>query len=119
VAVNVNVTVESNIHEVLADATKRLLRGEDKAAERLLALAKPVTPLGDTGHLRGSGDVVRATDPEEGSAVTFSQPQSARLHEHPEYNFTEPGTGAKYLERPALENKGELGAIIGKEIRNG
>jgi len=118
VAVNVNVTVTSNIHEALADATKRLLRGEDKAAERLLALAIPVTPLGDTGHLRGSGDVVRATDPEEGSAVTFSQPQAARLHEHPEYSFTEPGTGGKYLERSALSNKAELGAIIGKEVRS-
>jgi len=117
--VQANVTVTSNYLEAVGDATARLLRGEDLAAERLLALAKPVTPLGDTGHLRGSGDVVRATDPEEGSAVTFSQPQAARLHEHPEYNFTEPGTGGKYLERPALDNKAELGAIIGKEVSGG
>ena len=118
-AVNVNVTVTSNVHEALADATDRLLRGENLAAERLLALAVPVTPLGDTGHLRGSGDVVRAIDPEEGSAVTFSTPYAARLHEHPEYSFTEPGTGGKYLERPALDNKAELGAIIKREVRGG
>ena len=118
-AVNVNVTVESNIFEALADANDRLVRGENLAAERLLALAIPVTPLGDTGNLRGSGDVVRATDPDEGSAVTFSTPYAARLHEHPEYSFTEPGTGGKYLERSALTNRGELGAIIGKSVRNG
>ena len=117
--VQANVTVESNIHEALADATDRIVRGETLAAERLLALAIPVTPLGDTKNLRASGDVVRATDPEEGSAVTFSTPYAARLHEHPEYSFTEPGTGGKYLERSALDNKDELGAIIGKEISRG
>lgn len=115
--VQANVTVTSNYQQVIGEATDRLMRGEDLAAERLLALTIPVTPLGDTGNLRGSGDVQRATDPEEGSAVTFSTPYAARLHEHPEYSFTEPGTGGKYLERTALENKGELGAIIGKVVR--
>ena len=117
-AVNVNVTVESNIFEALHDAESRLNHGLDLAAERLLALAIPLTPK-DVGTLRDSGDVVRATDPEEGSAVTFGTVYAPRLHEHPEYSFTEPGTGGKYLERPALDNKDELGAIIGKSVRNG
>lgn len=117
--VQANVTVTSNIHEVTADANDRLMRGEDLAAERLLALTIPVTPLGDTGTLRGSGAVQRADDPEQGAAVTFDTPYAARLHEHPEYNFTEPGTGGKYLENTALQNRAELGKIIGKVVRGG
>lgn len=118
--VQANVTVTSNIFEVLEDANQRLMRGEDMAAEQLLALSIPVTPLSDGGGtLRGSGAVQNAHDPETGSAVTFDTPYAARLHEHPEYNFTEPGTGGKYLENTALQNKGELGEIIATEVRRG
>lgn len=30
--------------------------------------------------------------------IGYNQPYAARLHEHPEYKFREPGSGAKYVE---------------------
>lgn len=102
-----------------AELDRRIMDGENLAAERLLALSIPHTPLGITGDLRGSGAVEPAADPETGSAVTFDTPYAARLHEHPEYNFSEPGTGGKWLENTALESKDELGDIIAEKVSDG
>lgn len=112
------VTFTTKASDVADRILSGIVDGENQAAERLLALAIPRTPLApDGGTLRGSGHVEKATDPEEGAGVVFDTPYAARLHEHPEYNFSEPGTGGKYLENPALENKGELGDIIRKAAR--
>lgn len=48
--------------------------------------------------------------------VGFNTPYAARLHEHPEYTFTEAGTGGKYLERKMNENRPRYMAIIRAEI---
>lgn len=108
----------SNFGGVGAEILAGVVRGENVAAERLLAVSMPRVPL-DLGTLRGSGQVVPATDPEEGAGVVFDTPYAARLHEHPEFNFQEPGTGAKYVENPALESRRELGAIIAAEASRG
>lgn len=116
--VDASVSVTSNFAGISEAALAGILRGETLAAERLLALALPRTPLRD-GLLRSTGGVVPAVDPQEGAAVTFDTPYAARLHEHPEYNFTEPGTGGKYVENPALEHSDELAAIIATEAGRG
>lgn len=116
--VDASVSVTSNFGQVSDMALAGILRGETLAAERLLALSLPRTPFRD-GPLRESGAVIPAADPQEGAAVTFDTPYAARLHEHPEYNFNEPGTGGKYVENPALENSRELGAIIATEAGRG
>ena len=116
--VDASVSSTSNFASVQQAALAGILRGETLAAERLLALSIPRTPLRD-GPLRGSGGVIPAVDPQEGSAVTFDTPYAVRLHEHPEFNFSEPGTGGKYLENPALENSAELLAIIATEAVRG
>ena len=108
----------SNFGQIADSITRGIIRGETLAGERLLALSIPVTPLRD-GPLRGSGAVIPAVDPDEGAAVTFDTPYAARLHEHPEYTFNEPGTGGKYLENPAMENSRELGQIIATEAGRG
>ena len=90
----------------------------------------PTVPL-DEGTLRGSGSVfvnnkLIGTSQKkssggrpnpamqnvdlipEGAVVTvvgFNVPYAARLHEHPEYNFREPGSGGKFLERKLIENR--------------
>jgi hypothetical protein len=110
------VTMTTGFGDVADQILAGIVVGENQAAERLLALAIPRTPLQD-GALRGSGHVEQASDAEEGAAVVFDTPYAARLHEHPEYSFTGPGTGGKYLENPALENKQELGDIIRKAAR--
>lgn len=111
-----NVHSHSNFGLFADIALAAILRGETKAAEELLAQALPRTPFRN-GDLRSSGGVAPAADPEEGAAVTFDTPYAVRLHEHPEYNFSEPGTGAKYLENAALENAKKLGDIIATEAR--
>lgn len=116
--VDASVSVTSNFDGVTQAALAGVLRGETLAAERLLALSMPNVPLRD-GTLRGTGAVVPASDPEEGAAVTFDTPYAARLHEHPEFTFSEPGTGGKYVENPAMENSAQLGAIIAAEAGRG
>lgn len=111
------VTMTNNFGRITDDVEQRLVSGENKAAERLLALSTERAPL-DISTLIGSGTVERATNAEEGAAVVFDTPYAARLHEHPEYNF-QGGRQGKYVEEPALQNKGELGDIIRKEVRGG
>lgn len=53
--------------------------------------------------------------------MVFDRPQAARLHEHPEYNFSKdsnPNAQGKYLEGAAIDNKTELGDIVRKEARS-
>lgn len=50
--------------------------------------------------------------------VGFNTPYAARLHEHPEYNFTEAGTGGKYLERKMVENRDRYMKIVQKAIKD-
>lgn len=115
--VRATVTMTNNFGRITSEIEQRLLDGENKAAERLLALSVERAPL-DIGTLIGSGTVERATSAEEGATVVFDTPYAARLHEHPEYNF-QGGREGKYVENPALENKSELGDIIRKEVRGG
>lgn len=115
--ISASVSLTNQLRGFAERSVTAILSGENKGAERLLALSIPRTPLLD-GGLRNSGQVENAVDPEEGAAVVFDAPQAARLHEHPEYNFTEPGTGGKWLENTALESKAEIGAILAEEIRN-
>ena len=111
------VTMTNNFGPITDEIEQRLVAGETKAAERLLALSAAVAPL-DIGTLIGSGTVEPATDSETGAAVVYDTPYAARLHEHPEYNF-QGGRQGKYVEGPAMENKGELGEIIRREVRGG
>ena len=99
------------------DLDRRLMDGENLAAERLLALSSEQVPF-DIGTLSGSGTVKPATTPEGGAAVVYDTPYAARLHEHPEYNF-QGGRKGKYLEDPAMENRDELAAIIAKKVSDG
>lgn len=115
--VRATVTMTNNFGRITPEIEQRLLDGENKAAERLLALSVERAPL-DLSTLIGSGTVDRATSPEEGATVVFDTPYAARLHEHPEYNF-QGGRQGKYVEDPAVENKAELGDIIRKEVRGG
>ncbi len=114
-------------------ATKKKMaaieKGMGRAGLLLLGDASTETPKTphDKGTLRGSGSVhvqnkLVGVSPPEGDAspatdiseplsqgtitvtVGFNTPYAARLHEHPEYQFKESGTGGKFLERPMAEN---------------
>lgn len=100
-----------------ADLDRRIMDGENLAAERLLALSAEEVPL-DLGTLLGTGTVEPAITPEEGAGVVYDTPYAARLHAHPEYNFQNDRKGG-YLEDPAIEHRDELGAIIAKKVADG
>ncbi|MFF3029146.1 hypothetical protein [Microbacterium sp. NPDC057944] len=114
VSASVNLTIN---FPTTADLDRRIMDGENAAAERLLALSAAEVPF-DVGTLSGSGTVEPATSPEEGASVIYDTPYAARLHEHPEYNF-QGGRKGKYVEDPAMENRDELGAIIAKKVADG
>lgn len=111
----------SHFAAVTTDILAGVIRGENKAGERLLALSREQVPW-DVGTLAGSGAVVPAEDPDKGAAVTYDTPYAARLHEHPEYHFSKKsnaGAKGKYLEDPGIDNREELGAIIREEAQRG
>lgn len=111
--------------EIVDVAMVHIVAGENRAAERLLALSVPRAPMDDDGTLVASGQVVLATDAEEGAGVVFDAPYAARWHADQALvdslgrsyaggsNFQN-GRQSHYVEEPAMENKDELGAIIAK-----
>lgn len=120
-AVRGHVSMVNNFGAVTEEILQRLVEGENKAAERGVALAVDLSPW-DQGTLPGSHTVERATDPTEGAQVVADTPYAARLHEHPEYDFStdsNPKAQGKWIEDALVGNKGELGAIIAKEVRGG
>lgn len=120
-AVRGNVSMTNNFGAVTDEILQRLVTGENKAAERGVALAVELSPM-DQGNLRGAHQVEPATDPEAGAQVVVDAPQAARLHEHPEFNFqtdSNPNAQGKWVETALIENKGELGDIIRNEVRGG
>lgn len=115
------VTMTSNFGAVTEEIERRLVVGENKAAERGAALAVDRSPW-DQGTLAGAHSVEPATDAQEGAAIVVDTPYAARLHEHPEYNFStdsNPNAQGKWVENAVLENKGELGDIMRQEVRGG
>lgn len=120
-AVRAQVTMTNNFGTLTDEIAARLISGENKAAERGLALARELVPF-DNGDLSGSGTVEPAVDAEEGAGIVFDTPYAKRLHEHPEYNFSKdsnPNAQGKYLEDAVVKNKKELGDIIRNEVQGG
>lgn len=120
-AVRGDVSMTNNFGAVTDEILRRLVEGENMAAERGVALAVNLSPW-DTGGLADAHQVEPATDPTEGAQLVVDAPQAARLHEHPEYDFqtdSNPDAQGKWVETALIENKGELGGIIAKKVRNG
>jgi hypothetical protein len=117
--IRAQVAVTNNWQAVMGSILTGAVRGQNKAGDRLLALAVARVPE-DTGDLLGAGQVVNAERPGDDTIVVFDRPQAARLHEHPEYNFSKdanPNAQGKYLEGPAIENRAELLKIIATELK--
>ncbi|GAA1915298.1 hypothetical protein GCM10009775_04680 [Microbacterium aoyamense] len=119
--VRINVTLQGGFAALGDQLAERVMRGEDLAAQRLLTLAVDRSPW-DIGTLAGAHSVEPASDPDEGAALVVDTPYAARLHEHPEYNFStdeNPNAQGKWVENAAMENKTELGQIIAKTALDG
>lgn len=119
--VRATVTMTNNFGAVTEEIERRLVAGENKAAERGMALAVDRSPW-DQGTLAGAHTVEPATDSREGAAIIVDTPYATRLHEHPEYDFStdaNPNAEGKWVENAMIENKAELGDIIRTEVRGG
>lgn len=115
------VSMTNNLSRAGAQAISNLVDGENLAAERGLALSVERSPW-DQGTLAGAHTVERAKTPEGGAAIVVDTPYAARLHEHPEYNFStdaNPQAQGKWVENAVVENRRELGDIIRNRVRNG
>lgn len=92
-------------------------QGLAQCGDHVVATTVPLTPLKD-GDLRSS---LTVTEHETGGnpAVVIGSDlvYAARRHEEPAKNYSEPGTGFKYLERGANAAAGDFEAIIGGAIR--
>lgn len=130
----------------LADRTvrERIERGVGKAGMQLRSdcvMDEPTVPYKE-GTLRGSASVfvqdrlVSTGDPsrpdltgdpamahneprsrdEVVAVVGYNTPYAARLHEHPEYEFTEPSAGGKFVEEKLRTRGKNYLEIIGAEI---
>ncbi|WP_440708822.1 hypothetical protein [Herbiconiux sp. YIM B11900] len=118
-----------SIGQVADDILVRLVVGQNKAAERLLALSSAKVPFQD-GDLSNSGHVDPATDADESADVVYDDVKAARWHEDQPLidslgrkykgnsNFQN-GRSSHYLSEPAEQNKDELVGIIRKEGRGG
>lgn len=117
--IRVTVTNDVDLGKVRQSIFAGLTQGLNKAAEHVLAEAIDRVPV-DQGDLRLSGAVTRTGNINEPALVSFDTPYAARLHEHPEYNFS-PKTNAnaqgKWLENAAVESKDEVGRLIRDEIK--
>lgn len=84
-----------------------IVNGNLLATGEQLGFGEGGTPATDTPTRRRRGEI-------EG-VVAFNTPYAARLHEHPEYQFTEPGSGGKYLEtKIAAHYREYLGHVADK-----
>ena len=95
-------------------------RGMGKAAGQLMSDCvnkTPTVPI-DEGTLRRSGS--RRVEKKTGKiigVVGFNTPYAARLHENPQYNFTEPSSGGKYLESKLSRFGDRYFRIIAREVK--
>lgn len=94
-------------------------KGLNKYAERLKEEVINATPM-ETGELRRSIYKTEATEDnlviEVGSRGAIA-PYNVYVHEIPRTNYTTPGTGHKFLERPFEETKHLVKEFIKKEVK--
>lgn len=93
-------------------------RGVVLAAHHLLSKAREVVPvdkwvLHNTSRVRVEGRALKKV-----AVVEFNQPYAARQHEDLTYKH-KPGRTAKYLERPARQERATMREIIRREARKG
>lgn len=117
--VRIDVESTNGLGGLAARAARGLQAGLVAAGERLMTEAVDRAPM-DQGTLRDSATVEPSLAGESPSvSVVFDTPYAARLHEHPEYNFStdsNPNAQGKYLENAALETRDVLRSIIQERV---
>jgi hypothetical protein len=112
---SISVSLNLSIDEALNATAQGIANGLNTAADRLVALSVPLTPI-DLGDLRQGTIPTYAMPGELMSKVSNDLPYAARQHE--ELHWRHPKGGqAKYLEAPAINNATELMGLVGAAMR--
>lgn len=123
-SIRASVSLTLNFDKITSSVLAAAQLGVARAGEELLKEAVGRAPM-DENTQRNSAAVsmplaARGGDPQVD--VSFDTPYAARLHEHPEYNFSRKSNAnaqGKYLENAAMENRDLLGEIIAEQIQKG
>lgn len=111
-------TVIRNLNNLTAQMEKKAEKQIKKCCEDLLSKAVDITPM-DTGELRKSGTTDYDTATKTGK-VSFgggAVDYAVAVHEMPnETNWSEPGTGNKFLEKPLKANSEKYLQSIAKAV---
>jgi hypothetical protein len=99
-----------------AGIEQAIATGLTRAAKSVAAKSLPLTPMLD-GDLRGSQQVTEASAGDLEATVSYDTVYAVRRHEETGVHFTEPGTGAKYLEKPFNASKAESLQIIAQAVK--
>lgn len=114
---SVNVRVVLRFAELRAAAGNVKAEALNQGAQRLMDLSIPRTPK-DIGNLRDATQVVPATPGELVAGVVNDSIYAAYQHEAGGgWHYTEPGTGPKFLEGAAMDNRNEIMGIVAATIR--
>jgi hypothetical protein len=114
------ITVAENLGDLTAGVARATARAAYEVGHILLNNAISVTPM-DTGDLRDSGYVTwkgggGSIEVEVGFGGAAA-PYALAVHElEGSINWSEPGTGAKYLERPFDGMKGKFSQMIADRV---
>jgi hypothetical protein len=106
--------VDKRLKKSTREKGRLLEKGMKEAAEHLLRKSLEVCPK-DTGRLRKSGKVKRRGQGKNAAfEVVYEAPYAIYVHEMPNkgINWTTPGTGNKYLERPARQERSTMRRIV-------
>lgn len=111
-------TMSSKLRQLKADIRRRGLVAVRVGNEFLISKMIPVTPM-RTGRLRKSFENhVSAGAYAVYGKIENTAPYASYVHEMPEAtNWTTPGTGPKFMERPMDENQREVLRIIANLMR--
>lgn len=111
---SVRTRVEWHGDRVTAQEKAGAIAGLTKAAEHLLGESRAIVPIEESTLERsGVASVDRASMT---AAVSYNTPYAVRQHEDLTYRHDE-GRQAKYLEQPALTERGVMLEIMAAEIR--
>lgn len=111
----ISVSLTSHFNRAQAGAIDGAVQGLNNAAERLVALSVPLTPI-DVGDLRQGTTPTYATPATLEARVSNDMEYAARQHEELTWRHPEGGQ-AKFLEGPARDHATELMELVGAAIR--
>lgn len=109
-------SVEVNLKtaEIVGKVQRGVKRGTLLAAKHLEAQAVYLTPIGETGHLRGSASA--ESTGEDSADVRYSIVYAARQHEETGWRHPKGGQ-AKYLISAAEDNVEEIKGVVVQAIK--